>query len=290
VKVSAAMRVGEYVLARRVASGATCDVYQGYHAVTRQAVAVKILTPSLCSDEEVGGRFLNEAQALQQLRHEHLVKAVASGVLSTGQPFLVLEWLPGDLHRVLTLAGGQFPVQAATRVAAQLGAALAFLHDSGIFHRDLKPANILVATDNLATIEVKLADLGLAKIPSEEGHEGGKGLAASAISTARRALLGTWDYMAPEQWVQSKTAGGPADVYALGILLFQMLAGRLPFIAEQQKDLMYLHLLEKPPLELLEGLAPQAPRDLIAEMLRKKPLERPAMREVARRLVDTPLM
>lgn len=287
---SATMRVEEYVLARRVASGATCDVYQGYHAVTRQAVAVKLLTPSLCSDEEVRGRFLNEAQALQQLRHEHLVQAVTSGVLPTQQPFLVLEWLPGDLHRLLKRAGGRLPIPAATRVAAQLGAALAFLHDSRIFHRDLKPANILVATDNLALLEVKLADLGLAKIPREVDHEGAKGLAASAISTAGRALLGTWDYMAPEQWVQSKTAGAPADVYALGILLFQMVAGRPPFVADQQKDLMYLHLLEKPPLELLEGLAPQATRDLIVQMLHKKPLERPAMREVARRLVDTPLM
>ncbi|RJS22535.1 serine/threonine protein kinase [Corallococcus sp. H22C18031201] len=284
------MRVGEYILARRVASGATCDVYRGYHAVTGQAVAVKILIPSLCSDAQLSGRFLNEAQALQQLRHAHLVKAVTSGVLPTGQPFLILEWLPTDLHQVLTRAGGQLPVQTATHVAAQLGAVLAFLHESRIFHRDLKPANILVATDNLATIEVKLADLGLAKIPREAGHEGGMGPVAAVVSTASRALLGTWDYMAPEQWVQSKTAGGPADVYSLGVLLFQMLAGRLPFVAELQKDLMYLHLLEQPPFELLEGLAPHATRDLIAGMLRKKPLERPAMREIAQRLVDTPIM
>lgn len=104
------------------------------------------------------------------------------------------------------------------------------------------------------------------------------------VSTVGNTRLGTLDYMAPEQWKRSKSVDPKADVYALGVLLFEMLAGRLPFIPDEENDLMYLHLIVPPPLELLEGVAPAALCGLISRMLKKKPAERPTMREVLEQL------
>ncbi|MFT3767494.1 MAG: protein kinase [Minicystis sp.] len=100
------------------------------------------------------------------------------------------------------------------------------------------------------------------------------------MSTGSSTLLGTWETMAPEQWIRSKDAGPKVDVYALGVLLFRMLAGRLPLVAEEQKDLMYLHLFEPPPLGMLDEVARPEVRALVARMLEKKPSLRPTMREI----------
>ncbi|RYZ13028.1 MAG: serine/threonine protein kinase [Myxococcaceae bacterium] len=222
--------VGAYVLERRVALGATSEVYAARHSVRDEAVAVKVLSPRWCAHPEVIARFLNEAQALLELRHPHLVRALASGFLPQGpQPFLVLEWLPLDLHQWLSSMGGRLSADDSARVVAQLASVLALLHARGLVHRDLKPANILVARPGKSAPEVKLADLGLAK------HGGASLPMAQHVSTAGGAVLGTWDYMAPEQWARSKRVGGEADVYALGILWFQLLAGRLPFQGDDEQ-------------------------------------------------------
>lgn len=274
------LQIGEHVLVRRVASGAMSEVYEGRHVNSGHPVAVKVLSPEWCLQPEVVARFLNEARALQRLRHARIVKTFACGTLPEGAPFMILEWLPVDLHQVLSRAEGPLSSQAAVRIAWQLADALAALHDHGLVHRDLKPANVLLARDEPTALEIKLADLGLAKVlPDETAAR-----AALPVSTGGGTLLGTWDYMAPEQWIQSKSVDPRADVYALGVLLFQLLTGRLPFIAEQQKDLMYLHLLEPPPLELLEGRGPVGLRTLLTGMLGKKPSQRPTMHEVLARL------
>lgn len=268
-------RVGEYLLVRRVAVGATSTVYAGRHATRREPVAVKVLSPEWCLHPEVVARFLNEARTLQELRHPHLVRALASGVLPQGLPFMVLEWQPEDLHEALARQGGRLPARDSVQVVRQLAEVLALLHARGLIHRDLKPANVLVARREPGAWWVQLADLGLAKrLATGEG-------AASAlpVSTAGSALLGTWDYMAPEQWVRPKSVDDRADVYSLGVLWFQLLTGRLPFIAGEQQGLMFCHVARPPPLELLEGVAPAALGSLLARMLAKKAAERPAMAE-----------
>nr|WP_225938005.1 serine/threonine-protein kinase [Myxococcus sp. RHSTA-1-4] len=269
-------RVGEYVIVRRVAVGATGDVHEGRQTASGEPVAVKVLHPEWCVHAEVVARFLNEAQALQELRHPHLVTAVSSGVLADGPPFIVLEWLPVDLHQVLASAGGRLPAEDGARVVRQLADVLAALHAKGLVHRDLKPANVLVARREPGALEVKLADLGLAKRIAGEGAL----RSALPVSTAGSALLGTGEFMAPEQWVRSKSVDSRVDVYALGVLWFQMLAGRPPFTGPEQKDLMFQHLLEPPALHLLEGRAPERTRALVARMLEKKPERRPSLAEV----------
>jgi serine/threonine-protein kinase len=147
---------------------------------------------------------------------------------------------------------------------------------------------VLLAEEDLSHAELKLADLGLCKV-FREGAAGAVPQNAVVIpvfplSTGGSDLLGTWEYMAPEQWIQSKTAGPKADVYSLGVLLFQMVAGRLPFTANEQREWMAFHVLRSPPLELLEGRASPRLGELIARMLSKKVAERPAMREAAEAL------
>jgi serine/threonine-protein kinase len=270
-------RIDDYELVRHVTTGAMSEVYEGRHVASGLHVAVKVLSPELCEHEELVARFRNEGHTLLNLHHAHLVRVFACGHLPEGVPYTVMEWLPVDLHQAMSRAAAPLPSHTAMQVTAQLADALDALHTHGIIHRDLKPSNVLLSREGASGWEVKLADLGLAKARPEA-----QAPSATPVSTGSGTLLGTWDYMAPEQWIQSKTVDAQADVYALGVLSFQMLTGRLPFIAEQQKDLMFFHLFEQPPLDQLEGRAPASTRELVARMLDKTPSRRPTMREVSR--------
>lgn len=282
VRLTSGSLVGECSIVRHVAVGSMSDIYEARQGARGEPVAVKVLRPEWCLHAEVVARFLNEAQALQALRHPNLVQALASGTLPQGAPFMVLEWLPVDLHQALSKAGGRLPLDASVRIVRQLASALEALHGRGLIHRDLKPANVLLAQWDTRAPTVKLADLGLAKHTARESP-----LPSTVpVSTAGTALLGTWDYMAPEQWIQSKSAGPQTDIYALGVLWFQLLAGRLPFLAQMEKDLMYHHLLEPPPLELLGDDFPGSLRALMARMLEKKSSERPSPRGILEALAE----
>ena len=282
------LRIGDYELLRYIATGAMSDVYEGRRSDGGPSVALKVMHEDLCAHADLLTRFHNEARALEALRNARLITLFAWGILPEGPPYMVLEWLPHSLEQVLTRAGGSVLAPVAARVGAQIGEALAALHDSGVIHRDVKPANVLLADEDLSRAEMKLADLGLCKVFREGAA--GAGLEKAAVipvfplSTGGSDLLGTWEYMAPEQWIQSKTAGPKADVYSLGVLLFQMVAGRLPFTAEEQREWMAFHVLRSPPLDLLEGRASPPLRTLIARMLSKKAAERPTMRESAEEL------
>lgn len=272
-------RIDDYELVRHVTTGAMSEVYEGRHVTSGLRVAVKVLSPELCEHEELVARFRNEGHTLLSLSHAHLVRVFACGHLPEGVPYTVMEWLPVDLHQAMSRAAAPLPSHTAMQVTAQLADALDALHTHGIIHRDLKPSNVLLSREGASGWEVKLADLGLAKARPEA-----QAPSATPVSTGSGTLLGTWDYMAPEQWIQSKHVDPKADVYALGVLVFQLLTGRLPFVAGQQKDWMYFHLMEPPPLHLLDGLVPQPTVALIARMLSKKASPRPAMHEVAEQL------
>jgi eukaryotic-like serine/threonine-protein kinase len=269
-------RIGDYSVIRYVSSGAMSDVYEARHALSGHPVAMKVLLWS--EDPEVKARFLNESGSLQEIKHARIITVFAVGALPDGAPFMALEWMPLDLHQALSRAAGPLPLSSALRIAEQLAEALAALHERDIIHRDLKPANVLLTHEDLSTAEIKLTDLGLAKIgSSREGHR------AQHVSTANSKLLGTGDYRAPEQWISPKNVDPKADVYSLGVLLFQMLIGRLPFI-NQEKDLMESHLFLEPPFHLLDGLVSTGLRDLVEGMLAKKAPARPTTREARERL------
>ncbi|WP_434045157.1 MULTISPECIES: serine/threonine-protein kinase [Sorangium] len=257
--------------------GAMCHVYEARSAQVGRSVALKVLHDAWCADDAIVTRFFNEARVLRSIQHPHIVQMLASGTLPAGLPYMILEWLPSSLARALADAERGLVPRVATRLASQIATALLALHRRGIFHRDLKPDNVLLDACDVAEAQARLADLGLAKVhPALQSEE----VVVGHVSTGGNALLGTWDYMAPEQWIKSKSAGAEADVYSLGVLLFQMLAGGLPFVAEQPKDLMALHLFERPPLEQLGEQTPPALRDLVGRMLGKVPATRPGMQEV----------
>ncbi|MDI3290996.1 serine/threonine-protein kinase [Polyangium sp. 15x6] len=276
-------RIEDYEVVRLVAVGAMCHVYEANTMPLGHPVALKVLHGMWCSDKNIVARFVNEASILQTIRHSHIVTLLMSGTLPDGSPYMVLEWLPNNLAHALAAARGPLAPNTAAHIASQIASALAALHERGIVHRDLKPANVLLDRESIDDAQVRLADLGLAKVRPEQR---GEPIAIGHISTGGSALLGTWDYMAPEQWIKSKTVEPKADVYSLGVLLFQMLAGRLPFVAEQAKDLMALHLFKDPPMDRLQERAPARLRELVGRMLQKTPSTRPGLEEVLGELAE----
>jgi eukaryotic-like serine/threonine-protein kinase len=281
-------RVEGYVIARHAVTSGMSEVYETRHAQSGERAALKVLLSEWLLDPELMTRFRNEALALEGFRHRRIVALLGHGALPAGEPYMLLEWLPQSLEQALFAAPGALPASAAVRVAAQIAEGLTALHDRGLVHRDLKPANVLLDREDIAKAELKLADLGFAKRIQEQAFDpanpGASPLALLPISTGGSEMLGSMDYMAPEQWIKSKDADPRADVYALGVLLFQMLTGSLPFLGETDQELMRLHLSVAPPLRSLDGRAAPALRALIAQMLGKKPATRPSMSELQERL------
>lgn len=276
-------RIGDYEIIRLAATGAMSEVYEASDMRNGQPVAVKILHESWCLDDSLCARFLNEASTLERCRHPGVVATLLWGRLLEARPYMVLEWLPSSLSDALVKNEGRLAVPIAARIGAQVSDAIAALHAHGIVHRDLKPANVLLSDLDLTTARAKLSDLGLAKLLTRDGDIGASEV---PISTGGSDLLGTWDYMAPEQWIKSKDAGTEADVYAFGVLLFQMITGHLPFATPDQRELMYLHLFEEPPWYLLDDVAGtlsqiESLRDWLVRMMSKQPSARPVMHEVA---------
>lgn len=273
--------IENYEIVRLVAVGGMCHVYEARSKGESSSVAIKVPHTSWTADQEISRRFLNEARVLQEIRHPHVVTLLAAGTLPDGAPYMILQWLPFHLARVMAECQNMLTPARVIRLAAQIARALAALHDRGIVHRDIKAANVLLDVPDVDRAQVRLADLGLAKVVSERSNHPA---ALAHVSTGGSVLLGTWDYMAPEQWIKSKNVDAKADVYSLGVLVFQMLAGRLPFVAEAPKALMTLHLFEEPPMKRLNERVPAALKILVERMLYKLPKLRPAMHEVLEQL------
>lgn len=271
--------LNEYVIRRVVDAGGMCNVYEANTSLQSRTVAIKALHHVWAQDEDLRRRFLNEAHLLATLRHAHLVESFGHGVLPSGEPFMVLEWLPISLQNMLDVRKSGLEPKMVQRLALQIARALVYLHEQNIVHRDLKAANVLLDDDDLTTANTRLADLGLAKVAPQQ-----RSALGMQVSTGGQARFGTWDYMAPEQWIRAKDVTPKADVYSLGVLMFQMLAGKLPFVANDAKNLMRMHLFVNAPTEQLRGTCPRPLFTLVDGMLRKTLKERPSMMEVVERL------
>ncbi|WP_437962860.1 serine/threonine-protein kinase (plasmid) [Sorangium sp. So ce119] len=242
-------------LARRGGMGA---VYRGLDRRTGQPVAIKILDEPW--DASLA-RFAPDALILARLDHPRLVRHVAEGVLPSGEPYLVMEWLDGE-DLASRLAGGRMRAQDSVALALSIAEALGALHERGIVHRDLKPSNIFLVGGRIDRI--KILDLGVVH--------------AEALTrlTATGTPLGTVAYMAPEQALGAKEMDARADVFALGCVLFQCLTGGPPFAAATMAAVLTKILFEVPPRlrDRLPG-APPALDALLARMLSKYPGDRP---------------
>jgi serine/threonine protein kinase len=223
---------GGYYILDLISVGGMGRVYRAEQAALGRTVAVKIIHPHLLSDENSALRFMTEARAASQLNHPNSIAVFDFGRTDDGQPYLVMEFLRGkDLARV-AYEEGPLPFSRIVEVLRQTLAALAEAHDLGIVHRDLKPENIILEPLRRGGDFVKVVDFGLAKLRADAQHPS---------VTSPGIVCGTPDYMAPEQG-RGDAIDGRSDLYSMGVVLFQLLTGRLPFEADSPTQVVMMHL------------------------------------------------
>jgi tRNA A-37 threonylcarbamoyl transferase component Bud32 len=265
--------LGAYRVEYRLGGGGVGTVYAAEEPTIRKRVAIKVLRHSFADDAAAAARFEREARAANDVRHPGIVDVFAIGKLPDGRPYLVMSLLEGRSLREEIAARGRFEPGEAWALAHEIGEALAAAHDAGIIHRDLKPDNVFIeryagAGNAARRPRPRILDFGLAKVEAGEGEPSPMKLTQSGVP------MGTPAYMAPEQWwadgVEART-----DQYAFGVMLFEMLAGRPPFGAQQFIELAQQHLHEPPPsLADLGVAAAPAVEALLTRALAKKPQER----------------
>jgi serine/threonine-protein kinase len=244
---------GKYHLEKRLGQGGMGVVYCAKHSYLKTQHAIKVILPDLVgNDPQLVTRFRQEALAAAAIRHHNVVSTTDYGVAMGTMPFLVMEFVEGEsLHDLLTREGRLAPEKALeliTAICSGIGAA----HHQGIVHRDLKPLNIMISKGkNTLSEAVKILDFGLAKIKSGE-------LLGSFIQAQTTGLMGSPYYMAPEQW-SDEDPDARSDIYSLGVMLFQMLTGDVPFKGSSIPAIMKKHLTDPPPTfaELGVNVSPQ---------------------------------
>jgi serine/threonine-protein kinase len=253
-----------YLLERRLGQGGMGVVFQARHIFLKTPHAIKIILPDLVgNDPMLTTRFRQEALAAAAIRHPNIIAVTDFGVVRGTMPFLVMEFVKGrSLQDVLATEGAMSPQRAwefISAIAAGVGAA----HRQNIVHRDLKPLNIMVQDDVPIAEGVKILDFGLAKIKSGE-------LLGSFVQAQTSGLMGSPFYMAPEQW-SDEEPDARADIYSLGVILYQMLAGEVPFKGSSIPSIMKKHLTVPPPSFQSKGVSvPPAIEAVVRHSLEKE--------------------
>ncbi len=251
--------VGKYRIVRKIGEGGMGVVYLAEHALIGRHAAVKVLLPAYSHDVHIVNRFFNEARAIAGIKHPGLVDIYDFGTLDDGSAFLVMEWLSGESLAERVQRKGRLRPNFAVEIARQIAGAMAAAHAQLIVHRDLKPDNIFLVADNDLPFgtRVKVLDFGVAKVTSAQ---------TGAMRTASHAVLGTPAYMSPEQCRGAGSVDARSDIYALGCILFELVTGRPPFVAEGMGEVFADHLRTAPPSP--RTLAPNVPEDLSRTILR----------------------
>jgi tRNA A-37 threonylcarbamoyl transferase component Bud32 len=287
VSIAEGQTVGNYRILARIGTGGMGAVYLAEHPLIGKRVALKAIHRELSGNREVISRFFNEARAVNKIGNEHIVEIHDFGQAPSGEHFFIMEYLEGQtLAQVLERERG-LRVPRALHVAAQIASALAAAHAAGIVHRDLKPDNIMLVPRLGDPDFVKVLDFGLAKMFADGG----------AQLTAAGVVLGTPQYMSPEACESRKTLDHRTDIYALGVLLFQMVTGTLPFDGDTMGDILIKQVIHAPPAP--RGLNPEIPpsvEQIILRCLAKQPdarfptmlALRDALRDPERYLASSP--
>ena len=265
-----------YRLLRKVGEGAMGEVYEAEHVLLHRKVAVKLLQRRIAADPEASTRLQREARSTSGLAHPNVVDTLDFG-FAGGQAFLVMEWLDGENLDDL-VARGPLEIATALDIAAQTCAGVAAAHDRGVIHRDLKPANLFLTRDHRGELLVKVLDFGIAKIALHETK-----------LTATGVLMGTPNYMAPEQ-AEGQPIDARTDIYALGVILYEMLTGTVPFVGETPLAVLHQHTSRLPILPSARapgrGIS-EALDTVVMRCLSKRPDERfSTMHELAAALAE----
>ena len=280
-------RLNGFVITGTVSVGGMGVVYEARHPVIGRRAAVKVIRPDLCSDVNLSARFLREALAVSAVKHRNVVEIIDFGALPDGAQYMMMEFLEGDTLAQIIARDAPMQPLAALHIAEEILSGLSAAHQVGVVHRDLKPANIVLLKQSSGELIVKVLDFGLARqldtAPEPTTRESLRELALEKSSL----LAGTPEYISPEQ-ASGEQVGAQGDLYCLGVILYEMLSGRLPFTSTSAWDLMQQHRLVTPPaLSLVTpGVLPQLD-ELVMRLMKKDPAERPlgaieAAREVAR--------
>jgi len=249
--------IDHYELIGLLGEGAYAETYKAKDTATGDTVVLKMANPNLFADPGLFQRYRRESDIARKLDHPGVQRGMDGGQ-NRSEPYLVLEYIDGDnLRKVRREAPAVLPIETAVDWGRQLAEALAYLHKAGIVHRDLKPENILVTTDG----RLKIADFGTAML------EGARRLTWKHLSDA----LGTPDYMSPEQ-IQGERGDARSDIYAWGVMMYELLTGRVPFRGDNWMAVMAGHLGEHPvPVRKLRHDVPSALEAVVMHAMRRQP-------------------
>jgi serine/threonine protein kinase len=241
---------GKYVLLRKLRAGGMGAVFEAQHQLIGRRFAVKFLRPELANEHDMVARFRREAQTAGSLESEHVVAVVDFGSTESGLPYIVMEFLEGNDLRTVLARPGRLPVARAVHLVIQACRGLSVAHAHGIIHRDLKPENLFIAKRSGGEL-LKILDFGVAKLQKNPSSE---------LATKPGAIMGTLNYMPPEQIRGADAIDLRADLYSLGAILYECLAGELPHKGAQAHEVLY-SILHRP-IARLDSLCPGLPEGL----------------------------
>jgi serine/threonine-protein kinase len=283
---------GRFVLEKLLGGGASGEVYRAVHTALRRPVAVKVLHPSLQNSQDFATRFYSEALAASQLDHRNVLRVIDYGQEPDGLLYIVMELLEGRTFMDILLHEGPLPEARVVELVSQACAGLAHAHDAGVIHRDIKPENILVVKvrddEGNESERVKVCDFGIAHWEPPKSEDERDRTLANRPDTTK--IVGTPGYMAPEQ-IQNERVDARTDVYALGVVMYELSCGRVPFLSEDAMEILTCHMIEEPlpPSTYNPKVSPRLQR-VIMKALEKIPDDRQRdmrdLRAELRRLVD----
>jgi serine/threonine protein kinase/Tfp pilus assembly protein PilF len=255
-------KLNRYRIEEFAGQGGMSVVYRARHEIGEYVVAVKVLDPTLAGDPKMVSSFLAEARNTATLRHPSIIRINDVDQTGEGWAYLVMEWLDGrTLHDELK-EHGSLPIERTARLLDQICGAVEHAHSKNVVHRDLKPGNIMLVADENGEETIRILDFGIAKV-------------LDATLGTNTQVAGTYYYTSPEQLTKGAAIDRRADIYSLGIVLYQMLTGEKPFDADSMPEMIKLHCEASPrPLREVNPEIPQAIEDVVLKALAKKPSDR----------------